>query len=74
MPAKWNFLQCFLFLILLKNNSSEVKNETQNILVKWDTQSSEELVLNSYFFCYFKKRNHCIALENPNFENGTFKR
>ena len=50
MPAKWNFLQCFLFLILLKNNSSEVKNETQNILVKWDTQSSEELVLNNYFF------------------------
>ena len=39
-----------------------------------DTQSSEELLLISYFF-YFKKRNHnCIAWENRNFVNATFKR
>ena len=31
MPTKWNFLSCFIFLVLLKNNSSKVKNKTQNI-------------------------------------------
>ena len=45
MPAKWNFLPSFIFLILWKNNSSKVKDKTQNTLMKWDTQSSEELVL-----------------------------
>ena len=49
MPAKWNFLPCFIFLVPLKNNSSKVKNKTQNILIKWDTQSSEEVVFISYF-------------------------
>ena len=49
MPAKWNFLQCFIILVPLKNNSSKVKNKTENTLIKWDTKSSEELVLSSYF-------------------------
>ena len=73
MPAKWNFLQCLIFLVPLKDNSSQVENKTQNTLIKWDTQSREELVLNSYFY-YFKKRKLCIALENPNFESANFKR
>ena len=29
----------------LKNNSLKVKNKTENTLIKWDTQRSEELVL-----------------------------
>ena len=45
IPGKGNFLPCFIFLIRLKNNSSKVRNKTQNTLIKWDTQSSEELVL-----------------------------
>ena len=45
MPPTWNFLPCFVFLIWLKNNSSKVKNKTQNTLIKWDTQSGKELVL-----------------------------
>ena len=45
MPAKWNFLPCFVVLIPLKNNSLRVKNKTQEALIKWDIQSSEELVL-----------------------------
>ena len=45
MPPKWNFLLCFKFLTPLKNNSSKVKNKTQNTLIKWDTQSSKQLVL-----------------------------
>ena len=47
MPAKWNVLPCFIEP--LKNNTSKVKNKTQNLLIKWDNQSSEELVLISYF-------------------------
>ena len=57
----------------VKNNSSKVKNKTQNILIKWDIQSREEFVLIS-ICCYFKIRNHCITWENPNFENATFER
>ena len=83
MPTKWNFLPCFIFLAPLKNNSSKVRIKTQNIyseilkkwdtqVIKWDTQISEELVLISFF--YFKKRNHCIAWENHNFVNASFKR
>ena len=45
MPTKWNFLSCFILLILLKNNSPQVKITTQNTLVEWDTQNGEELVL-----------------------------
>ena len=43
MPAKWNFLPCFIFLVPLK---IKVKNKTQNRLIKWDSQRSEELVFN----------------------------
>ena len=45
MPSAWNFLPCFIFLIQLKNNSSKVKNKTQNTLIKHDTQSGKDLVL-----------------------------
>ena len=37
MPTKWNSLTCFIFLVPLKNNTSKVKNKTQNTLIKWDT-------------------------------------
>ena len=47
MPAKWNFLPCFLFLVPL-NNSSKVKNKTQSTLINWDTQSSEQLVFSCF--------------------------
>ena len=43
MPAKWNFLPYFIFLIPLKNISLKVTNKTQNTIVNWDTQISEEL-------------------------------
>ena len=45
MPSTWNFLPCFIFLIRLKNNSSKVKNKTQNTLIKDDTQSGKDLDL-----------------------------
>ena len=45
MPPAPNYVPCFVFLIRLKNNSSKVKNKTQSTLIKWDTQSGNELVL-----------------------------
>ena len=42
MPAKWNFLPCFLFLVPLK---IKVKNKTQNALITRDSQRSDELVI-----------------------------
>ena len=42
MPAKWNFLPCFIFLVLLK---IKVKNKTQNALIMRDSQRSDELVI-----------------------------
>ena len=33
MPAKWNFVPCFIFLVPLKSNCSKVKNKTQNTLI-----------------------------------------
>ena len=73
MQVKWSFLPYFIFIAPLENNRWKVKNKTQNTLRKWDFQRSEELVL-LVIFCYFKKRNHCIAWENPDFESATFKR
>ena len=51
----------------IKNSSSKVK--TQNTFIKWDTQSSEELVLISYFLLLQEKRSlHvgkcCILLKD----------
>ena len=52
------FLPYFMFQVPLKNNSSKVKkNKTYSEIlkkwntqvIKWDTQSIEELVLISYF-------------------------
>ena len=43
MPAKRNFLPCFMFLVPWK---IKVKNKTQNTLIKWDSPRSEELVFN----------------------------
>ena len=45
MPAKWNILPCFIFLIPLKTTGSKVKNKTWNTVIKWSTQGSKELVL-----------------------------
>ena len=42
MPAKWNFLPCFLFLVPLK---IKVKNKTHNALTTRDSQRSDELVI-----------------------------
>ena len=39
------FSSMFFLSITVKNNRSKVKNKAQNKLIKWDTQSSEELVL-----------------------------
>ena len=39
------FSSMFLISITVKNNRSKVKNKAQKRLIKWDTQSSEELVL-----------------------------
>ena len=52
------FLPCFIYQVPLKNNNSKVKkNKTYSEIlkkwntqvIKWDTQSIEELVLISYF-------------------------
>ena len=82
MPTKRHFLPCFIFLEPLKNNSSksklkhktysEILKKWDSQVIRWDTQISKELVLISFF--YFKKRNCCIAWENYNFVNASFKR
>ena len=44
----------------IKSNSSKVK--TRNTFIKWDTQSSEESVLISYFLLLQEKRSlHCLG-------------
>ena len=62
---KLKFSECFIVLVLFKNNSLKVKIKTQNTLIKWETERSEELVL--IIFCYFTKRNQTIAWKNPHF-------
>ena len=49
------FSSMFLISITVKNNRSKVKNKAQKRLIKWDTQSSEELVLISCFFATLRK-------------------
>ena len=67
MPTNWNFLPCFIFLVPLKiiAQKSKTKHETfSEILKTWDaqvikrdTQSSEELLLISFFFLLSEKKS-----------------
>ena len=60
MPTKWNFLPCIIFLVPLKIivQKSKLKHKTYSeILTKWDTQAikwdaqtSAELLLIKCFF------------------------
>ena len=60
MPTKWNFPPCFIFVVPLKiivqkskikhKTYSEILKKQDTQVIKWDTQSSEELHLISYFF------------------------
>ena len=59
MSTKWNFLPCFIFLVPLKiivqkskikhKTYSEILKKWESQVIKWDTQSSEELLLISFF-------------------------
>ena len=61
MPAKWNFLPCFIFVVLLKiivqksikhKKYSEILKKWDTQVIKWDTERSEKLVLISFFFFF----------------------
>ena len=65
MATKWNFLPCFIFPVPLKiivqksktkhKTYSEILKKWDTQVIKWDTQSSEELLLISFVFFTLRK-------------------